>query len=111
MSTTATSWLTAGIAALLALALGAFGFFTLLIGLNGYSDSAGGTILAAYVVLALVAAVLAVLGSRWTVVALTERTGWSVWVSAILTLFGSGILVGGLLIVGSMILLLVMPSR
>ncbi len=111
MTPTTTSWLIAGISALLALALGAFGFFTLLIGLNGYSESAGGTILAAYLVLALVTVVLAALASRWGMAALTERTGWSVWVSAILTLFGSGVLAGGLLMVGSTILLLVLPAR
>ncbi|GAB4212524.1 MAG: hypothetical protein OHK0022_48470 [Roseiflexaceae bacterium] len=111
MTTTASSWLAAGIAALTALALGAFGFFTLVIGLNGFSESAGGTILAGYVLLLLVVVVVTVLLSRWGVAALTERTGWSVWATAVVTIFATNVLVAAVLMVGSFILITVVGPR
>src|SRR5262245_6703652 len=103
MSTT--SWLIAGITVFVALILGAFGFFALLIGLNGVSESTGGAILLSYLVLLLLTLLLAFQISRWSVTTVSAHTGWSLWAIALLTILSTTIVVAAILILGSLVLI------
>jgi hypothetical protein len=102
---TAQTWIISGIAALIALILGAFGFLILLIGLNGVRESTGGAILFSYLVLTLITIILSITASKWAVQTLSARTGWSLWAIAPITIIASAAGVAMMLIVGGLILI------
>lgn len=105
------TWLIAGITVCFMLILGAFGFFTLLVGLNGVPEATGGVILLSYLVLLLLAIVLAVKISRWSLTTVTTRTGWSMWIVAPITILSTTSIVATILVVSSFFLIIAFGIR
>jgi hypothetical protein len=87
------------------LVLGSFGFFLLLVGLNGVSEAIGGRLLAAYLIILLVATIFSVWASRWSVQTLASRSTWSLWVSAPLSIVATVLIAASIVVVASFILL------
>jgi hypothetical protein len=99
-------WLIVGITIFFALILGTFGFFTLLIGLNGVPESTGWAILLSYLVLLLLTILLAIQISRWSVTTITTRTDWSIWAIAPFTILSTTVMVAAILVLGSLVLII-----
>jgi hypothetical protein len=98
-------WLVPGITLASMLVLGSFGFFLLLVGLNGVSEAIGGRLLAAYLIILLVATIFSVWASRWSVQTLASRSTWSLWVSAPLSIVATVLIAASIVVVASFILL------
>lgn len=75
-------WLVPSLAVTSLLLIGAFGFFGLLVALNGVSEARGGPLVITYLILLLATTVLTTWVSRWSLQKLTLRTTWSPWVRA-----------------------------
>lgn len=101
-----TIWLTAGIIIFFTLIIGMVGFFGLIVALNGFTESTGTAILLSYLVLLLLLLLLSVPVSRWGMATATTYTGWPVWIVAPLTILGTTIAIGVMLMLGSITLML-----
>jgi hypothetical protein len=98
-------WLVPGITFASMLVLGSFGFFILLVGLNGVSEAKGGRLLTAYLIVLLAATIFSIWASRWSVQTLTSRSNWSLWVSAPLSIVAAVLIAAAIVVVASFILL------
>ena len=98
-------WLVPGITLASMLVLGSFGFFILLVGLNGVSEAKGGRLLTAYLIVLLLATIFSIWASRWFVQTLTSRSNWSLWVSAPLCIVATVLITAAIVVVASFILL------
>ncbi len=101
-------WLVGGGTALLVLALGAFMFFGMLVGLNGYSGAQGGAILLAYAISMIITLGLSVWGSVAGAQTLVARTGWSFWLLGPLSVLGGALAAFLLMLLCAVVLLIVM---
>jgi hypothetical protein len=98
-------WLVPGITLASMLVLGSFGFFILLVGLNGVSEAKGGRLLTAYLIVLLAATIFSIWASRWSVQTLTSQSNWSLWVSAPLSIVATVLIAAAIVVVASFILL------
>jgi hypothetical protein len=108
MHMTGKLWLVGGGTALLALALGVFMFFGMLVGLNGYSGEQGGAILLAYALSMILTLGLSVWVSVVGAQALAARTTWSFWLLGPLSVLGGVLAAFLLMLLCAVILLMVM---
>ncbi|HEV2763010.1 MAG TPA: hypothetical protein VGV38_08450 [Pyrinomonadaceae bacterium] len=87
-------FVTSVVTALIMLALGVFGFFTLLLGMNGVHESKATPIFVGYVVLAVLVVVGFALLSGWGVKAFSTLTGWPAWAATPLLVVAASALGG-----------------
>ena len=104
-------FVTSVITALIMSALGVFGFFTLMLGMNGVHESKAMPIFVGYVVLAVLAAVGFALVSGWGVKAFSTLTRWPAWAASPLLVVAASALGGVALFVCMTLLIIVLGVK